>query len=197
MQIKTGANLVVASEKNRSAIRRILIVGIGNILLKDEGIGVHVVGQLQKQDLPGNVEVIDGGTAGLDILLSQKEPYKLVVIDAIRAGGEPGTIYKTRLNAWHPQAQLGDGLKTAIAKTFGFDAATRTRQSQMSLHQVGLFDALRVAEKIKCAPEEVMVIGVEPSEISPGLELTTQVRQSVPRVVKEVLKEIEDVVHRE
>jgi len=183
MQIRTSDILLESQKRSRQNARRVLIVGVGNILLKDEGIGVHVVGQLQKQDLPGNVEVIDGGTAGLDILLSQNGPYKLVVIDAIKAGKEPGTIYKSRFK---PKE------KDRFMRVFN-----RAETSQISLHQVGLLDALKAAEKMQCAPEQVVVIGVEPSEISPGLELTTQVRQSVPQVVKEVLKEIGDVVHRE
>ena len=76
---------------------RVLVLGLGNILLRDEGAGVHAAQELQKQSLPGNVEVIDGGTAGLEILLSQQCPYKLLVIDATKAGNEPGTIYKIRL----------------------------------------------------------------------------------------------------
>jgi hydrogenase maturation protease len=183
MQTETVDILLESPQTNRQSDRRVLVIGIGNILLKDEGIGVHVVGQLQKQDLPGNVEVIDGGTAGLDILLSQKDLYKLVVIDAINAGGEPGTVYKCRFKS---------NEKDRFMRVFN-----RSETSQVSLHQVGLLDALKAAEKMKCEPDEVVLIGIEPLEISPGLELTTQVRQSIPRVVEEVLKEIEDVVHRE
>jgi len=98
---------------------------------------------------------------------------------------------------WHPQAQLGDGLRAAIAETFGFDAATPPGQSKISLHQVGLLDALRAAEMTNCMPEEITIIGVEPAEVSLGLELTEPVEQSVPRVVKQVLEEVQDAVHRE
>ncbi len=188
MQIKTGDNLTEIQH-------RVLILGVGNILLRDEGIGVHIAQQLNKYDLPDNVEVIDAGTAGLDILLSQEGLYKLVVIDAVKAGNGPGTIYKTRLNVWQPQARLGDGLRTAIAKTFGFDAATLTGQSQISLHQVSLLDALAAAEKMDCLPEEIVIIGVEPGEVDLGLELTEKIARSVPEVIEQVLEEIQDVIH--
>lgn len=196
VQIKTGDNLAAIQHRESRIEHRVLILGIGNILLKDEGFGVHVAHELQKHNLPGNVEVVDGGTAGLDILLSQEGLYKLVVIDAIRDGNEPGTIYKTRLNVWHPQVQLGDG-STAIAKTFGFDAATQDEQSWISLHQLSLIDALVAAEKMNCLPEEIVVIGVEPAEISLGLELSEPVMQSIPKVIEQVLEEIQDVIHRE
>jgi len=181
MPVEINTNLEVPS-KNYSGIKRILILGIGNILMKDEGIGVHIVHQLQEQDLPDNVEVIDGGTAGLDILLSQEGLYKLVVIDAIRGGKEPGTIYK---------AQLKAGETDKLTQIF-----SRETESKISLHQVGLLEALSAAEKMNCAPEEVTIIGVEPEEIHLGLELSELAKRSIPEVIEQVLEEIQDVIHR-
>jgi len=181
MQIKTGSSLVAGPEKNRSDSRHVLILGLGNILLRDEGIGVHVVEELQKQDLPGNVEVIDGGTTGLDVLSLTARVDKLVIIDALRAGKEPGTIYKTCLNS-----KQKDRL-TQIS--------SQDKQSKISLHQVGLLDALSLAEKINLAPEEIVIIGVEPGEVDCGLELTEQVKRKVPEIIKKVLEEIKDDIH--
>jgi hydrogenase maturation protease len=117
---------------------------------------------------------MDGGTAALDILLLQQGLYKLIVIDAIRAGSKPGTVYRLKVQQ-----------KNRLTHIFGKDG-----QSKISLHQVGLIDALMVAIKMNCAPAEIVVIGVEPGEVGPGLELTEPVRRSVPKVIKEVLKEI-------
>jgi len=183
MQKTADSSLAVIQEQERCKSRRILILGLGNILLKDEGVGVHVVGQLQKQNLPCNVEVIDGGTAGLDILLLQEGLDKLVVIDALRAGGKPGTIYKTQLKV--------DG-KEKLTEVF-----SREEGSKISLHQIGLLDALAVAERMNCAPKEIVIIGVEPGEVDYGLELTDDVKQRVPEIVNVVLKEIKDDIHRE
>jgi hydrogenase maturation protease len=196
-QAKADTGLLEMPEHSCSGAVSIVVLGLGNILLKDEGVGVHVAKCLQKENLPDNVEVIDGGTAGLDVLLSQQPGYKLVIIDAVKAGEQPGTIYKTQSNVWHPQAQLGDDLIAAIAKTFDFDAATPAGRSRVSLHQIGLLDALRAAERLERMPDKVAIIGVEPADVSLGLELTEPVMQSVPRVVKEVLKEIQDAVHKE
>ncbi|MHC4658254.1 MAG: HyaD/HybD family hydrogenase maturation endopeptidase [Planctomycetota bacterium] len=181
MQTKTGAPLATGPEQNSKDAGRVLVLGLGNILLKDEGIGVHVAGRLQKQNLPGNVEVIDGGTASLDILLSQEGPYKLVAIDAMKAGKEPGTIYRTRLKA--------DAIDR-LAEIF-----SEKQQSRTSLHQVGLIDALLVAEKTNCAPEEITIIGVEPDQIDAGLELTEQLEQKIPEIINTVLEEIKDAVY--
>ena len=183
MQLKTDTGLAARPKRNRSGSRSVLILGLGNILLKDEGIGVHIAEELQKQDLPASVEVIDGGTAGLDILLPQKGLDKLVVIDALRAGKKPGTIYKARFRG---------GEKEKLTQIFG-----QGGESKISLHQVGLIDALGAAEKTGRAPEEVVIIGVEPAEWDCGLELTEPVRESIPQVIKKVLEEIEDAVHRE
>jgi len=174
-EIESGS-MVCSAKKGCEHGARLLVLGLGNILLSDEGVGVHITEQLQKQHLPGNVEVIDGGTAALDVLLLQQGPYKLVVIDAIRAGNKPGTIYKIRLKGQQ---------KDRLTEIFG-----KVGQSKISLHQVGLLDALGVAKKIGRAPAEVVVIGVEPGEVGFGLELTAKVKRSVPKVIKEVLKEI-------
>ena len=168
-------------DRNHKDSKRVLVLGLGNILLKDEGVGVHVVEELQKRDLTGNVEVIDGGTAGLDILLSQDGTYKLIVIDAIRAGQKPGTIYEARFET---------GEIDRLTKVF-----KEKKRLKISLHQVGLIDALIVAERTDCAPSEIIVIGVEPREMDEGLGLTDQVKQRIPEIINTVLEEIEDAVH--
>jgi len=178
MQIKKGDKLTVTGHRASSIEHRVLILGIGNILLKDEGVGVHVAQQLYKYDLPDNVEVTDGGTTALDILLSQESLHKLVVIDAIRAGKKPGTIVKLKIRNLKFEIPV-DG------------------QSQLSLHQLDLLDAIAVAKKMDTLPEEIVVIGVEPAEIDLGLELTDKVAQSIPQVIEQVLEEIGDVIHRE
>lgn len=163
--------------------RRILILGLGNILLADEGIGAHVAQLLQKESLPPNVEVVDGGTAAMDALLLVEGIDKLVVIDALRAGQKPGTIYRAKFRAGEE-----DKLAEILAGQGG---------SKISLHQVGLIDALAVAERLNCVPEEIVIIGVEPAEVGYGLELTDEVEQKIPEIIDTVLKEIEDAVHTE
>ena len=167
MTVKTGKNLAIGE--------RILVLGLGNILLKDEGIGVHVIRELQGLALPENVEVIDGGTAGLDMLLSQEGSYKLIVIDAARAGGKPGTIYK---------AKVEGGEIDKLARIFG-----REKDLKISSHQFGLIESLTAAQSCGCAPREIVIIGVEPKEINYGLEPTEQVSRELSEIIKMVLEE--------
>jgi len=183
MQTKATTNPTTDAEKNRSDGKRILVLGLGNILLKDEGIGVHVAEELQKQDLLDNVEVIDGGTAGLDVLLLTGNIDKLVIIDALRAGKRAGTIYKTRLRSEE---------KGRLTKFF-----SRQKELKISLHQLGLLEALVTAEKINCLPSEIVIIGVEPGQVDCGLELTQPVKRRVPEVIGKVLEEIKDDIHTE
>ncbi len=167
------------TEADRS--RRILVLGLGNILLKDEGIGAHVAQRLQQRSLPGNVEIVDAGTAALDVLLLAEDIDKLVIIDAMRAGGKPGTIYLARMPAEETRQ-----LTQFLAQQDGW---------KISLHQAGLLDALAAAKAIGRVPEEIVVVGVEPAEVDYGLELTDEVEQKIPEIIDMVLKEIEDAVH--
>jgi hydrogenase maturation protease len=189
MQVKTDDNLAVKPANSCAEKTKVLVLGLGNILLKDEGIGVHVAQRLQKRKLPDNVdstgspqvEVVDGGTAGSDILLSQQSPYKLVVIDAMKTGRKAGTIYKARFKAEE---------KDKLNCIFGED-----KESKISLHQVGLLDALAAAEKINRAPCEITIIGVEPKQVDCGLELTEEVKQKIPAIINTVLEEIKNAVY--
>src|SRR3990172_2748322 len=74
--------------------KNILILGLGNLLLSDEGVGAHIVNQLQKMTLPGNVEAIDGGTGGFEFLNHFYGKKKVIIVDAMRGNVEPGTIFR-------------------------------------------------------------------------------------------------------
>ncbi len=175
MRLKTGNNLATEVVEGRAGKTRVLVIGVGNILLRDEGIGVHIAQRLHEQELGDNVEVIDAGTASLDVLLSQEKPYKLIVVDAARGGEEPGTIYKTR---------LGKGEASKLTRVFSEDKGLK-----ISSHQFGLIDALAAAEKMNCAPEEIVIIGVEPKEMDYGLEPTREVGEKITEIIKTVLEE--------
>jgi hydrogenase maturation protease len=145
---------------------KVLILGIGNLILKDEGIGVHAVQALEEQDLPPGVEVIDGGTSTMDLLSVIYESDRIIVIDALKAGGEPGAIYRC----------LPEDL-------------TATSDRPLSLHQIGLLDVLGMARQLG-GKAAVVIIGVEPKEISWGMELTEEVQAAVPKVIEAVKREL-------
>lgn len=156
--------------------QRILVLGLGNILLRDEGVGAHVAQRLQQRSLPGSVEIVDAGTAALDVLLLAQDIERLVIIDAMRTGGKPGTIYVARVPV---------GETSQLAQMFAWQDG-----SKISLHQAGLLDALLAARAIGCAPEQIVIIGVEPAEVDCGLELTDEVERRIPEIIDTVLKEI-------
>ena len=138
-------------------------------MLGDEGVGVRVVEDMQRMNLPGNVELVDGGTAGLDLLDVVANRRKVIVVDAVRVGSKPGTILSFSANDLMPQVT-----------------------ASVSLHQVGLLEALMMARHLGCAPQQVVILGIEPKEISYGLNLSAEVVAKVPSVIKLVLAEIYD-----
>jgi hydrogenase maturation protease len=145
----------------------ILILGIGNILLKDEGVGVHVVNKLKEMPLPDNIEVLDGGTAGLDLVDFIAGRKKLVVIDAVNAGGKPGTIYRLT------EENLNIKPKAI-----------------MSFHEIDFMDALLMSETMGGKPEEIVVIGVEPKDMSDGVELSPEIEERIPRIIELLMNEL-------
>lgn len=151
------------------AQKKVIILGVGNLLLKDEGLGVHVVKEMENRKLPPGVEVIDGGTATMDLLSIIYESERIIVIDALTSGGEPGTIYRVV-----PE-----------------DLMTETERP-LSLHQVGLLEVLGMAEQLG-GHGKVVIIGVEPKEISWGTELTVEVEAKLPRVIEAVLEELREI----
>jgi hydrogenase maturation protease len=146
--------------------KKILIIGIGNLILRDEGIGVHAARKLEELALPSQVEVIEGGTATIELLPAIREAERIIVIDALKGGGLPGTIYRLR----------PDDLMCA-------------KEQNLSLHQVGLLEVLGMARQLGGDPA-VVIIGVEPKEISWGMELTPEVEAKLPKVVEAVLEEL-------
>lgn len=147
------------------------MLGVGNILLRDEGVGVHVIEELSRMDLPQSVKVVDGGTEGFALLDVIHEADVLIVIDAVKTGGEPGSVYK-----------------------FDLDEFTTALQNfTTSLHQVGLMEVLEVAEILGKRPKTT-VIGVEPKTLEIGLGLSPEVQSTVQTVIKTVLDTIAEEI---
>ncbi|MEW6556741.1 MAG: HyaD/HybD family hydrogenase maturation endopeptidase [Elusimicrobiota bacterium] len=157
-----------------SKLHKIAVVGFGNILMGDEGVGVHVIKELQNPStfyrLPSTVELIDGGTASFDVILSLKNVDKLIIIDAIKNGGISGEIYKFQ--------------------NFQISKFGNLEIEKLSLHDINIIDALKIAGKVGQLPKEIIFIGIEPKEILPKLELSEEVKNKIPEVIKMVMSEI-------
>ncbi len=141
-----------------------LVVGIGNALLRDEGVGCHVVHALEKASIP-DTEVIDGGTS-MDIPLLSLGADKVIIVDAVKGGGRPGEIYR-----------------------FDIEDVALENRPFLSLHDMGLVDSLRLVKMLHPV-SEVVVVGVEPKEIDWGLELSAELQEKMPQIVDAVLEEL-------
>lgn len=145
----------------------VLVLGIGNILLQDEGVGVRVVERLQQMRLPPGVQTLDGGTSGADLIDAIADRAKVIVIDATDGDGEPGTVYRFT---------VGD--------------LVRRVSSIGSLHELGFLDSYLMSVQLGCAPREVVFLGIQPERIQFGLDLSDKVSREVPKVIGLVLNEI-------
>ena len=135
---------------------RVLVAGLGNLLLADDGVGVHAVRALQHR-VPRGVHAVEVGTAVLDALHLLEWADRVLVIDAMEAGGGPGTIYRVGVE------DVADGtIKT-------------------SLHEVDLLAALRFLTNGR--RPEITVLGVEPETIAAGLDLSPRVQAALPQLV--------------
>ena len=143
----------------------VLILGIGNLLLSDEGVGVHAVRCLSERELPPGVEVLDGGTSGADLVDHLEGRTKVVVIDAASGDGPPGTVYRCEARELIEQ------------------------EGALSLHEFGLADSLHMAERLGCAPQRVIVLGVQPANMEPGLELSPEVSAVLTGILRLALAE--------
>jgi hydrogenase maturation protease len=144
----------------------VAIIGVGNILQGDDGVGVRAVQVLQGKDGLGDVEIIDAGTAPFDMLGVFLESRLVIVLDCVRTGREPGTLYRLP-----PEAIDGadDDLRFA--------------------HGLGVAGTVRLARELG-STADVIVYGIEPACIEWGLELSSQVETSLPVLVDAVREEV-------
>lgn len=143
---------------------RTLILGIGNLLLCDEGVGVHVARALQQEELPENVVILEVGTAFLEALPEIERADRIIIVDAMQADHAPGTVYRVPFE---------DCVKPeCIASLHGFDLSR-------VIYLAG-----------RETPPEAVVIGVEPARIEWGTELSPVIREMVPAIIEAIKNEI-------
>lgn len=141
---------------------RAVILGIGNTILTDEGVGVRAVEALQERyRLPEGVEAIDGGTSSMELLDDLSDLDLLVVLDTIVAGKPPGTAIRL----------AGDQVPVFFRK-------------KLSPHQISLADVLASLEFLGHLPKELVVIGTQPESMELGMELTPVVAARIPEMVE-------------
>ncbi|MFZ2951301.1 MAG: HyaD/HybD family hydrogenase maturation endopeptidase [Desulfuromonadaceae bacterium] len=146
----------------------VLVLGIGNLVMSDDGVGVIVAQRLQQEyRFPDNVEIMDGGTLGLDLLPKLENITNLVMIDAVETGQTAGTCVRL----------CGQELPIAL-------------ETKLSPHQMGLKDLLAVSELMGHSPKEMVLIGVQPGSIEMEIGLTADVESQLETLISNVLTEL-------
>jgi hydrogenase maturation protease len=146
----------------------VLILGIGNILLHDEGVGVRAIEELERCfSFPAEVELVDGGTCGLELRDIMCGRDLLLLIDAMRNGGVPGTPYRLE----------GDEVPAHF-------------HTRISPHQLGISDLLATLSLTGSLPARMVLFGVEPGDLSTGLGLSPAVEAGLEKVVTAVGEEL-------
>ena len=150
-----------------TAQAKIVILGIGNLLLGDEGMGIHFVRMLNEDDLDyANLEIIEGGICP-EFASFVEDAHKLIIVDAIKGGKVPGTLYR-----------------------FNIDDVLIDLPMKLSLHQMSVIDSLKILRLVGKEPKDTIVIGIEPKNIACGLELSPEVKKGLAELRKIMMEEI-------
>lgn len=147
----------------------VLILGVGNLLLSDEGAGLHVIRRLQERYvLPGDVQILDGGTLGMDLLYYLEGSATLLIIDAVETGKAPGWLIRLE----------GEAVPAFLSV-------------KVSPHQIGIPDMLFAAKLKGIDPPDIVLWGVQPESLEIGLELSPVVESQVDVLVGKLREELE------
>lgn len=149
-------------------VKRVLILGLGNPLLGDEGIGVRVVEELKGLELPDGVAVIEGGTAGLGLIALMEGYQRVIIVDAADMGYPPGSV------------------RRFTPAEVEFEKV----EAPLSLHQVGLAEVLALAEALQVAPAGLVIVGIQPGRLEIADRLSAEVEGAIPRAVELILSEL-------
>ncbi len=151
-------------------ISRIAVLGIGNVLMEDEGVGVHVVNRLEKEyDFSPSIQLIDGGVTGTDLLPYLEENDRVIIVDAVNFEEEPGFIGSIE----------NDDILTRLT-------------TKMSLHHLGITDVLSSLKLLGTGPEEIFLVGIQPASINLTMELSDTIITRMDRIIEVVLDKLDN-----
>lgn len=153
---------------------KIVVLGVGNVLLGDEGVGVHAIEKLKEKINYPEVELIDGATAGLDLLPVLESCDYLLIIDCVKGGLEPGSIYK-----FAPE-----------------DMKVKLDNMKLSIHDFNLVDVLNLAKALGKKLPEITIYGVEPESMDWSLEMSKKVSQALEKLIKVVINDLENLISK-
>lgn len=165
---------MISADQHRGGVtappRKVLILGVGNLLLKDDGFGVHFINSLQDIDFPDNIAVLEAGTVGHQLIPLLHRIDHLIIVDVVEAGDTPGSLFR-----------------------FSPDDMHFPSEQKVSLHQISLIDVLHMAELTGRRPKTV-IIGVQPKDVSTwSIGLSDELEAVIPRVRELVFEELKKV----
>ncbi|HEY3273023.1 MAG TPA: hydrogenase maturation protease [Methanocella sp.] len=150
-------------------MKKIVVLGVGNRLMGDDGFGPRVIEALEKRDIPSNVEVMDAGVGGMAILSWIEGADKVVIIDSVQTGNEPpGTVYRFTDKELPPSDMF-----------------------MLSLHDLNLVDTINIGRIVQKMPDEIIILGVEVKRVAEFDDrLTPEVEAAMAEVIDLVTEEI-------
>jgi hydrogenase maturation protease len=159
----------IRPEDNRDS-GRISVLGLGNILLTDEGVGVHAINAIKERyTFSPEIEIIDGGTMGLDLLPIFQTQDKILIIDAVDFKKEPG----------HVGTIEGNKIPSVL-------------NTKLSVHHIGLSDLLFTAKLTRTTPLEVYLVGIQPKSLDVGLDMTDEIRVKLDSMIDLVIQKLKE-----
>jgi len=163
-----AAKISIENEMNCSP--PVLVLGVGNILLSDEGAGIRVVEEIQKAPLPDFIEVVDGATRGMELSDIMRGRKKVIIVDAVAAGAEPGAVFR-----------------------FGPQQLEGLSMMSLSVHDIGVHEAifhLRMTDEL---PEDIIFYGIQPGSLALREGLTPEVSAATEKVIAFVLEDLKKI----
>jgi len=148
----------------------ITVLGLGNILMTDEGVGVHTINEFEKRyTVPDYVEIVDGGAAGLDLIPFIEGREKVLMVDAVNFDREPGYI---------------DLLEN--------DAIPIRLTQKASMHHLGLMDVLCIVRMSGNIPKELCIIGIQPKSLDLGIDMTKEIWDKVNDLIERIVAKLRE-----
>jgi hydrogenase maturation protease len=158
----------IASDPTQKLIR-LLVLGLGNVLLGDDGLGAAAVTRMERDyRIPPGVQLEDGGTLGLSLLGLLAESERVILVDAVRTGNPPGTLVRID----------GEEVMDAV-------------RDRLSPHQVGVADVLDAARLMDCYPASVTLLGLEPDTIELSVVRSSAVEAGLDGLVETIVREVQ------
>ncbi len=151
---------------------KLLVLGIGNILLMDDGLGVHAAMELMKEEMPPNVSVMEAGTFTHDVFYLFEEYSHVLILDILHAKQEPGTIYRLT------EEEL-----------------TQNQEQRMSIHDIDLIDSINMAEMLYKKRPKLFILGMEPYDYTTwSMEPSPIIQEKLPAFLEKAREEIKRIL---